>query len=127
MSVENKSDNEIDPAIELLLKQLATGTVVLREVDYEALQQYVKVDNGRTQGIIIDDDSERHYMPLRPKPVDLSGRIMDLVEELGHLNYKVDPRAWDLLLIYAPPYRQLQKKIKKFRRAFKGLMKNDTI
>lgn len=75
--------------------------------------------NGRTTGTIVDESNEVR-IPVRfgkPRSInDLNEEIMALVDKIINCGGHVDRRIWDQLLVHAPQYKALKKKIKKIEK-----------
>lgn len=76
--------------------------------------------NGRTAGTIVDESNEVR-IPVRfgkPKSMnDLNDEIMVFVDKIINHGGHVDRRIWDQLLVHAPQYKALKKKLKKIEKA----------
>lgn len=95
--------------------------VKIPEEQANKLALYIDYKNERTKGTIIDhgNTTERYRITMPVLNDDLSDALMDLAERMGNGGYRVDKRAWDHLLIYAPQYQKLKKKLKRLKRFLK--------
>lgn len=95
--------------------------VKITEEQANKLALHVDYKNERTKGTITDHDHtpERYRINMPVMDADLSDTLMDLAERMGNGGYRVDSRAWDHLLIYAPKYQKLKKKLKRLKRFLK--------